>query len=286
MSAPLSQSTIFVHIVMLLLLYALFIPALWLPLFNVAIFYPDRQHYDLALDIARIEKQFGAKYENVYFPAQNKQTLNGWLFALPSASKVILVCHGNAGNIAYRLPLATLLLSCGASVFLYDYQGYGESAGRPSLSNVCADAIAAFDYLVEVRKLRPAEIVGYGESIGAGVICELAKKRSLSALILQSGFFSLAAAGRDFYPWLRLYPEWFFPEPRMDTAIFLSKPHPPLLLIHGMKDEVLSYHYSARLMKKALPPKQLLLLPNTGHNDVTDNPEVILGLRSFLAELP
>ncbi len=44
-------------------------------------------------------------------------------------SEVFLLSHGNAGNNAHRLPNIVHMLNLGASVLVYDYQGYGKSEG-------------------------------------------------------------------------------------------------------------------------------------------------------------
>lgn len=63
-------------------------------------------------------------------------------------------------------------------------------------------------------------------------------------------------------------------------------PHPPLLILHGKQDVILSAKYAGRIYKAAIEPKQLKILPNSNHwIFATDVPETLDLLRSFLARL-
>lgn len=268
-------------------LYVIFVPRFWGSTLNRFIFFPDKRSYELRDNILFLKKHFQVDYECLKIPTENGEKLNAWLFLLPHAKKIALVSHGNAGNICYRLPLANMLLASGLSVLLYDYEGYGESSGKPTVTNVVNDGVAAFDYLVKEKNWQPENIVLYGESLGTGVTCELARKRKPGGLILQSGFYSLCQTGRDLIAWLKLYPDCLFPEPHMNNALTLSQPHPPVLIMHGMVDNILNYHNSEKLMAESVPPKQLLLLPHAGHNDIVakNGHEMAVAINAFLDKL-
>ena len=199
-----------------------------------------------------------------------------------------MMSHGNGGCIQHRLVLCPFLLQSGCSLLMYDYEGYGKSSGSATVPKLCDDAVAAFDYLTGVLKLKPSDVILYGESIGAGVTSELSKHRLACAVILQSPFTSLSEAGANALPFLHLYPEWAFPSPKLNNLEIMKNAHPPLLIIHGMKDELLSYHYSERIMAAAMAPKTLLLLPNAGHNDLykTDLNLSMPALNKFIGSLP
>ena len=60
-----------------------------------------------------------------------------------------MVCHGSEGNISDMGKLVSLLLQSGDAVFIFDYQGYGVSAGAPSVKGICEDALIAYEWLVK-----------------------------------------------------------------------------------------------------------------------------------------
>ena len=80
--------------------------------------------------------ELGRPFEDVTFSSSDGVELHGWFFPASASSArgslAILICHGNAGNICHRLEMCEVLLETGAGVFLFDYRGYGRSAGRPS----------------------------------------------------------------------------------------------------------------------------------------------------------
>src|SRR5438132_4953261 len=135
--------------------------------------------------------ELGRPFEDLRFQTKDNIDLHAWFFPAESHSPrsrlVALVCHGNAGNISTRLALSAALLETGLNVFLFDYRGYGRSKGKPSEEGTYLDAEAAYDWL---RKKGFAErsIIGFGESLGGGIACELAIRRPLAGLVLEGTF--------------------------------------------------------------------------------------------------
>jgi uncharacterized protein len=251
------------------------------------LFHPGWLIGDSKKELKRTTSTMHCHYSDVFFAAPDGARLHAWYFVLPGSTKTILLSHGSGGPMEFRLELANLLLKSGFSVFMYDYEGFGKSSGKPSLQNICDDGVAAFDYLVKQKRIRAIDIVLYGESLGTGVSCEISKQRQAGGIILQSGFSSLIEAGRDVMPLLHFYPDSSFPTPNMNSVATLRGPHPPLLLIHGKKDNLLSYKNSETLMKEAMPPKRLVLLPDATHDNIchADVPETTKALKTFLSDL-
>ena len=50
----------------------------------------------------------------------------------------------------------------------YDYTGYGQSGGRPSVADTLADIDAVFQWLLR-RGVRRQRIILYGQSLGVSV---------------------------------------------------------------------------------------------------------------------
>ena len=88
--------------------------------------------------------------EEVQFPTADGLTHNGWFIRSASSApaSTVVVFNGNAGNRAYRAPLATALQDQGVQVFLFDYRGYGGNEGTPTETGLRADARAAHTYVV------------------------------------------------------------------------------------------------------------------------------------------
>ena len=271
----------------LLGVYLALFPPLAPDLWNFILFPATKGRFDMSKELTVMSDALHCQCTDLFFAAPDGACLHAYYFSLPGAKKTALVSHGKGGVLQHRLPLAYMLIQAGCSVFLYDYEGYGESTGTANLTNVCQDCEAAFDYLTSRLRVNPANIILYGESMGTGVSCEVSRHRPAGALILQSGFASLYEAGIDTLPLVRLYPRWCFPSPQMDNAEILKGPHPPLLLIHGQKDVILPCRYSEQIMAAAAEPKKLLLLPDADHNDFGrfDVEESLAALKDFIAGL-
>jgi uncharacterized protein len=231
--------------------------------------------YDLDA-IANVERH------DVYFPSANGSKLHGWWFPNQNFKPVILISHGSGGNLTFRGWLINSLLLSGASVFIYDYQGYGRSEGDTTIEGTCDDARAAYDYLTRDLSISPKRIFLYGESYGTGVTCKLASEVPCKGVILQSGYASLRESGRQILAILNLYPQWLFPQPELDNRAYVSKRHPPLLLLHGLRDTLLPCTLSTTLFHGASEPKSLLLMPGADHFVVPLQPEFIPTVYQFV----
>lgn len=223
--------------------------------------------------------------EEVFFQGNFGQSLHSWVYRNPQAKYWILFSHGNAGNITIRTNMITLMLQAGASVFAYDYQSFGKSTGLPSIEGVCDDAVSAFDYLVKNQNVAPEHIVVYGESLGAAISSYLSGVRHCGGIVLQSGFLSLNRIAQEVMPLLRVYPSWMFP--KLDSLIAMRKPHPPLLIMHGTQDGLISSKHAQQLFANAIEPKKLVLFHNTKHADIatTEPEEYVRVLSQYLSEL-
>jgi uncharacterized protein len=190
---------------------------------------------------------------------------HGWIArANEPARGHVLHCHGNAGNIADRVPHARLLAAAGFDVLLFDYSGYGRSTGRPSEAATYADARAARTALLARDGVDPERVLYLGESLGAAVALELALAHPPAGLILQSPFMSVRDIARFHYPYVprALVPD-AYPSLRRITGL-----HAPLLILHGARDTIVPLLHGEELFHAAPEPKRLEVFPDAGHNDM------------------
>src|SRR3712207_1304983 len=125
--------------------------------------------------------------------------LYGW-FVPGRQDRTLLIFCGNGGNLTYRAPLlARMRRELGASLFIFDYQGYGRGSGVPSEAATRADARAALAYLRSQPDVDPRGIACYGESLGSAVAVDLAVEEPPVALILNAPFTSIQDMARVHY---------------------------------------------------------------------------------------
>lgn len=230
----------------------------------------------------------GLVYRDVFFESLDGTRLHGWYFEQARAKRTILFSHGNTGNLSDRRALLESVLATGENVFVYDYRGYGRSQGIPDIPGVIDDACAAYDYLTRELGLSYDEIVLYGESLGAAITCQLSTRRKSAGLILQSGFASLTRIGREHVPLMHLYPAVLFPQPLLCNLRILKSEHPPLLIVHGVKDTTVPFHHAEEMYAKARGPKTLIVFPEADHTDIPQvaGDKFVSAMKTFLGALP
>ncbi len=225
---------------------------------NFFIFFPQRT-FDFA------PESFGLAYEDSYFTTEDGKTLHGWFFPGEKAHPVILHFHGNAGNISHRLDLVQPFLQRGLSVFLFDYRGFGKSEGRPSEKGLYRDGMAAYDTLVHKRGILPGNIVLHGHSIGAAVAIEVALKRSVRSVVLESAFTSTKDMAKTIPIFFLLSPLLPANYNNLEKVAHLRMPK---LVIHGDSDDIVPFSMGQKLFGAAAEPKFFYPVKDAGHNDV------------------
>ena len=108
----------------------------------------------------------------------------------------ILMFHGNAGNIGYRIPIAKILANeIGCSVFMLQYRGYGRSTGNPDEKGLKIDAQTGLDFLRSNDELKGKNIIIYGQSLGGAVginlVAQNQEQGDIAGLILENTFTSI-----------------------------------------------------------------------------------------------
>jgi fermentation-respiration switch protein FrsA (DUF1100 family) len=222
------------------------------------------------------------RFEDVFFRASDGVELNGWFFPAgtnsPRAGLVILLCHGNSGNISHRLGMTQALLASGVNVFLFDYRGYGRSEGHPSEEGTYRDGVAAYGWLQQ-RGFAGKNILLFGESLGGGVASELATRFETRGLILQSTFTSIPDIGADLFPWL---PVRWLGHIKYDTLSKLPRIKTPLLVMHSRADSLIRFHHSQRNFDAANEPKLFCELAGDHNDPLTNRSKFIADIERFL----
>ncbi|TAN42506.1 MAG: alpha/beta hydrolase [Nitrospirae bacterium] len=226
----------------------------------------DSMVYFPVRELFTTPKQSGMEYEEVFFKTPDGINISAW--HIPSKPGIpergsVLFCHGNAGNISHRIDSIRIFHELGLSVLIFDYRGYGKSEGRPSENGTYLDAEAAWDHLTATKKVRPEKIILFGRSLGSAVASELALRKKVGALIIESGFTSLPELGSAIYPYI---PVRFIAKYKYATADKVGQIKIPKLFIHSPGDRIVPFAQGRGLYEKAADPKEFLEIKG-GHND-------------------
>jgi fermentation-respiration switch protein FrsA (DUF1100 family) len=224
---------------------------------NSFIFFPET-HFDYG------PGAFNLEYKDAFFQTEDGIALHGWHFPLKGEFPTLLFCHGNAGNISHRLDNIKLLLNQELQVFIFDYRGYGKSSGKPSENGLYLDGLAAYDYLVEKEGIPPGNVIPFGRSLGAAVAMEIALKREVRSIILESAFTSTKDMARTMV-FFRLIS--FLLPTRYNNLKKIDRIAVPKLIIHGTRDEIVPFSMGKKLFEAARNPKAFFPVDDAGHND-------------------
>lgn len=231
-------------------------------------------------------------YEDVWLPVSvgvdRVERLHGWWIPAPSTAsrKMLLFLHGNSINMGINVDRLARFHQLGFSVLSIDYRGFGCSdGGFPTESTVYRDAQTAWNYLVGDRGVLPEEIVIYGYSLGGAIAIELAKGQQIkpAGLIIEGSFTSMRDMVDYRHPRLNIFPIDLLLRQKFDSLSKLRALSIPLLFIHGLDDDDVPAYMSQQLFDAASEPKQLLMVPGAGHENVgsVNNEDYLQAIRQF-----
>ncbi|KAJ3291073.1 hypothetical protein HDU79_002700 [Rhizoclosmatium sp. JEL0117] len=164
----------------------------------------------------------------------------------------LLYCHGNAGNIGQRLPIAKILhLGCKLNVFMLEYRGFGRSEGRADEKGLKIDSQTALDWIFAKEELRHTKVILYGQSMGGAVVIDLASRNpgKITAVIVENTFLSLPKLMPHVSPLLRMASFLLHQIWDSETAITQIDIEVPILLLSGGKDDVIPQQHMLGLLK-------------------------------------
>jgi hypothetical protein len=204
-------------------------------------------------------------YDSVTFQSSDGVRLTGWFVPAKDAPFTVLLCHGNGGSIMHLVDSVDLYHELGLSCLVFDYRGYGHSAGRPTEAGTYLDAQAAYDWLIREKGVPARQVILHGRSLGGSIAAHLARRVPAAGLVLESAFTSCGDVAARLYPYLpvRRFTRFLF---RYDTLACVREIRCPVLVIHSRKDELVPFDMAVRLFDAANEPKRLVEISGS-HNE-------------------
>jgi fermentation-respiration switch protein FrsA (DUF1100 family) len=182
-----------------------------------------------------------------------------------NAGRTLIVhLHGNAENMTSHITGALFLLDIGYPILAFDYSGYGQSKGAPSLAGIQDDARAVFRHIFSNPATFGNSVIGFGQSMGAYTLARILPEfPELKGAILEAGLHSFHSLFCDAYPAI----ECTVPDKGYSALDTLPKSSVPKLFIHGTADGVVPFSHSIQMHKVAAEPKEIMILDGVGHID-------------------
>jgi fermentation-respiration switch protein FrsA (DUF1100 family) len=199
--------------------------------------------------------------EVIKLKIQENQSISAIYLRNPIAKYTILYVHGNAEDLGDVRGSLEKIRDLGFSVFAYDYRGYGTSQGTPTEKSAYEDIDTAYNYLTQSLKIQPEKIIVFGRSVGGGSAIDLAARKPIAGLIVESTFTS---AFRVVVP----FP--ILPFDKFNNIDKIKKVKVPVLVMHGKLDEIVPFEHGEKLFAAVTGSKLYLWVDNANHNDFMD----------------
>lgn len=226
---------------------------------------------------------WGLDYEDVTLTTADNLELHGWYIPHKNATHTLLFFHGNAGNISHRQESIEIFHRLGLNVFIIDYRGYGNSQGRPSEQGLYRDALAAWDFLTNIKNISNRQILIFGRSLGGAVATDLAARVQSAGLIVESSFSSARDFARRVFPVLShlLWVRFDF-----NTAAKIKQVKSPVLVLHSPDDEIMPFPLGEQVFQSASQPKQFIRMQGD-HNSgfILSQPGYEMALKDWLTKI-
>lgn len=201
------------------------------------------------------------RVEDVWLRTADGIPVHAWWCPYPEAKGAILFCHGNAGNLSHRAAdVLAMHKTLGQSVLIFDYPGFGQSAGRPTEAGCYAAADTAYEWLAQ--RVPAQRLVILGQSLGGAVAIDLASRRPHRALAVFKTFTSFPDLAQKHFPFL---PARYLVRNRFDNLQKISNCSAPVFIAHGDRDHLIPLRQAQRLFAAARQPKEFQLLTGIGH---------------------
>ena len=254
---------------------------------NGLVYFPSRHLYDVPR----------AAHRDVVFEAKDGVGLHGWYFppANGEAPRATIVqFHGNAGNVTSHYRSLAWVVRDGYAFFTFDYRGYGRSGGVPTRRGVYLDALAALDWALSDAPpgTLARDVVLHGQSLGGAVLlralADVEDRQRIRAVVIESSFASYqeAAAGVLYRtPLLAPLTGFAYALTNDDyaPAAYVAGVSPiPLLVIHDVFDDVVSFRHGASLYRLGAAPKRFWVTHRGGHVRSTEDLDLRRALLAWL----
>ena len=200
--------------------------------------------------------------------AQDGLELTVWVVPPQDARPVILYFMGNAGSLPMSVPRLAEFALRGFGIAALNYRGAGGMPGSPSQNALTADALALYDALDSLigTPVPSTRRVAFGTSLGTGLAVQLAARRPVAGLVLETPFSRLCEVAEFRFP---IFPACvLLPYERWASADRIGEVTAPVLILHGDADATIPLSQGQALFNAATEPKRLIVYPGGRHNDL------------------
>ena len=207
------------------------------------------------------------KTKEIFIKTADKISLLAWYHEGDKNMPILVYFHGNSFDIGERAYRIKRYNDAGFSTLLVSWRGFSGNDGNPTEENLYLDGNATIDWVLKNTKFKIEDIVNYGESLGSGVAVQLNLKYEFLCTVLEAPFTSIADVANKRY---KIYPTKYLVKDKFDNLSKIDQIKSPVLIISGLRDEVVPHSHSKLLLNKANNTKKSLFIDEAMHNNLYD----------------
>lgn len=214
---------------------------------------------------------FGAPFERIAITSGDRSLDATLVHAAVDSAPALLIFHGTAESVSYWADTQALLYRHGITSMVFDYSGFGQSTGRPSVAHLEEDADSAYaDFVRRIGPRARPYVLGY--SLGTGVVFDAVKRWNPSpAGVVFAASYSSAREGAVAFG---LVPRWatFLLPDLWNNVRDTRNLSQPLLVMQSDADQLFSVAMAREVYDAATVPKQMVVLRGYRHEDGHQRP--------------
>ena len=222
-------------------------------------------------------------YDATTLAGANDLAVSAWYVKANGASKgcvvIIPVADANKGRYSLLLPI---FVDKGWDVVLFDYPGFGDSPGEATFDGVMQGTRTALDYAFQHHNV----VVGFGVSMGGGVLARVAVDYPLAACIFESAG-NLREIGSDLLAYSHAPAEIGAladmviaanTSDDFDLKKWVQEVRVPKLFLHSPDDSLTPWERAWEIFKLAPQPKHLVATQGDHAEQVFVDPDLYRSL--------
>ena len=226
--------------------------------------------------------------EETSFTSEGK-SLEAWLISHPENSKTVLYFGGNGFLMQTAPHIIPNLIDNDVNLLVFNYRGYGNNDGEPSIEGIKEDGMAAYQFLTQEQGIKPENVVLHGHSLGTMVATHIAANQPAAGLVMESPVTDAPDMIDKLVPWfISVFVRFELDDALKKDCNFerIENVKIPLLFAVGEKDNITPPEMARELYQKAIvEEKELSVLKNGGHNDLPENEKYRNMLSEFYQRL-
>ena len=237
------------------------------------LYHPSENNY--------LNDKINFNYKEIFIETDKDIKLKSWFINKDLKKfKTVVFFHGNAGNLLNRVYKLNELNKLEINILLSSWRSFSGNKGKPTEKNLYYDAKKIVKW-IKMQGVESKDIILYGESLGTGVVTELASKNDFGGIILESPFTSIADAAKIYYPYL---PVNFLLRDRYDSKSKIKNIKIPILIMHGKMDNIVPQKMGKELFEKANDPK-FSYFPDDDNHMMEYNEQLLNKIKTFIEKI-